>query len=78
MVNYPDPEVPYTCAIEYKHFLYQYSTHTIVVKETPLDTRAPYYPVPNDCNQDLFEKYMELATDVEKTGKVIFAGRLAN
>ena len=78
VVNYPGPEVPYTRAIEYKHFLYQDSPHTIVVKETSSSEGDPYYPVPNDRNQDLFERYRKLAIDVEMTGKVIFAGRLAN
>jgi UDP-galactopyranose mutase len=35
----------------------------------------PYYPVNNEQNNTLFEKYRELA---EKESKVIFGGRLGN
>jgi len=79
VVNYPGMDVPdFTRAIEYKYFLEQKSPHTIVVKETSSDVGDPYYPVPNDRNQELFAKYRQLADELEKSGKVIFAGRLAN
>eukprot|EP00472_Partenskyella_glossopodia_P009704 CAMPEP_0197524654 /NCGR_PEP_ID=MMETSP1318-20131121/9263_1 /TAXON_ID=552666 /ORGANISM="Partenskyella glossopodia, Strain RCC365" /LENGTH=422 /DNA_ID=CAMNT_0043077643 /DNA_START=62 /DNA_END=1330 /DNA_ORIENTATION=+ len=75
VVNYPGPEVDFTRIVEYKHFLNQKSPHTIIVKETTTDEGDPYYPVLNDRNKALFQKYKKLA-DQEKD--VHFVGRLAN
>ena len=77
-VNYPGNEVPYTRIIEYKHFLNQQSPHTITVGETTNDEGEPYYPVPNERNLQLYEKYKKMADDEEKSGKIFFVGRLAN
>merc|ERR1712238_59594 len=78
VVNYPGPETPYTRAVEYKHYLHQDSPHTIVVKETTSDDGEPYYPVPNPRNIALYEKYKNMAAEIEKKGKFVFVGRLAN
>jgi UDP-galactopyranose mutase len=75
VVNYPEPDVPYTRIIEYKHFLNQQSQHTTIVKEISKDSGEPYYPVPNSKNLSLYEKYRELA-GFEKN--VYFIGRLAS
>ena len=77
-VNYPGNEVPYTRIIEYKHFLNQQSPHTITVGETTNDEGEPYYPVPNERNLTLYQKYKEMAEKVQSEGKVFFVGRLAN
>jgi UDP-galactopyranose mutase len=77
VVNYPEPNVPYTRIVEYKHFLNQQSKHTLIVKETTNDYGEPYYPVPNKKNIDLYEKYKELA-NLEEKKNVFFVGRLAN
>jgi len=61
--------------VEYKHLLNQTSDHTIFFIERSTDEGDPYYPVPNQENQDLFQKYKEMA---EKEDGVSFAGRLAN
>jgi UDP-galactopyranose mutase len=74
-VNYPENNVPYTRIIEYKHFLNQKSDKTIIVSETTNDNGEPFYPVPNERNLSLFEKYKELA---DKEENVYFVGRLAN
>jgi UDP-galactopyranose mutase len=75
VVNYPEPNIPYTRIVEYKHFLNQKSPHTTIVKEITKDSGEPFYPVPNKKNQALYEQYKELA-DLEKN--VYFIGRLAN
>lgn len=77
VVNYPEQHVPYTRIIEYKHLPYSEhlkTEHTILVKEYPSDIGEPYYPVPSSNNQELYEKYRNLA---EKSG-VHMLGRLAN
>jgi UDP-galactopyranose mutase len=74
-VNYPGNEIPYTRIIEYKHFLNQQSPHTIIVGETTCDEGEPYYPVPNERNLSLYQKYKEMAENEEG---IHFVGRLAN
>jgi len=78
VLNYPGPETPYTRAIEYKHYLHQDSPHSIVVKETASDDGEPYYPIPNNRNKELYEKYKQKADELEQAGKFVFVGRLAN
>ena len=78
VVNYPGSETPYTRAVEYKHYLHRPSSHSIVVKETTSDKGEPYYLVPTKRNIELYQAYKNLATDLERKGKVIFVGRLAN
>ena len=75
VINYPEPNVPYTRIVEYKHFLNQKSPHTIIAKEITTDIGEPYYPIPNKENQELYNKYKEMA---EKETTVHFIGRLAN
>jgi len=76
VVNYTEYEIPYTRIIEHKHFEYGTQPKTVVTKEYP-DTwtleKEPYYPINNDKNNKLYEKYKELA---DKDEKVIFGGRL--
>jgi len=75
VINYPEKNVPFTRIVEYKHFLNQKSPHTTIVKEITKDSGEPYYPVPNNVNISLYEKYKEFA-ELEKN--VHFIGRLAN
>ena len=75
VVNYPQDNVSFTRIVEYKHFLHQESPHTIIVREFPCDDGEPYYPVPNDKNKELYEKYRNLAM---MENNVYFIGRLAN
>ena len=86
VVNYTEYEIPYTRIIEHKHFEYgaslgkmpegQVMKKTIITREYP-DTwnkeKEPYYPINNEKNNKLYEKYKELA---DKDSKVIFGGRL--
>ena len=76
VVNYTSHEVPYTRIIEHKHFENAVSSVTVVSEEYPKDWSVgleAYYPVNNDRNNELYEKYSELAN---KEDKVIFGGRL--
>jgi UDP-galactopyranose mutase len=77
VVNYPNIDVPYTRIVEYKHFLNQKSTDTVIVSEKTNDIGEPYYPVPNKKNLELYEKYKKLALQ-EENKNVFFVGRLAN
>ena len=77
VVNYTDRETPYTRLIEHKHFEFGTQEKTVITKEYPADWQEgmeAYYPVNNDANQELFQKYKNLADSEEN---VIFGGRLA-
>lgn len=78
VVNYTDREVPYTRIIEHKHFEFGKQEKTIISREYSTEWEPgmePYYPVNNERNNDLFEKYKALA---DKEENVIFGGRLGN
>jgi UDP-galactopyranose mutase len=75
VVNYPSIDIPYTRTVEYKHFLHQKSSKSIVFHEKTSDIGEPYYPVPNQRNMDLYKKYQNLSYKEEN---VHFLGRLAN
>jgi UDP-galactopyranose mutase len=74
VVNYPDPNVPYTRVSEYKHLTGQDSPVTTITYEYPSAEGDPYYPIPRDENQALYKKYEALA---DATEGVTFVGRLA-
>ena len=77
VVNYTEAEVPYTRIIEHKHFVFDStSPKTVISREYPSAWKVgdePYYPVNNDENNALYEKYRRLA---ENDPKVVFGGRL--
>ena len=78
VVNYTEYEVPYTRIIEHKHFEFKTSDHTIITREYPKTWSRgdePYYPINNNENMEIYNKYFELA---KKEKNVIFGGRLAN
>lgn len=78
VVNYTDREIPYTRIIEHKHFEFGTQEKTVISREYSSEWKVgmePYYPVNNEQNNQLFEKYRELA---EKENNVIFGGRLGN
>jgi UDP-galactopyranose mutase len=78
MMNYTDKEIPFTRTIEHKHFENVESDSTWVTWEFPIDYNAketePYYPVNDDENTEIYNKYKELA---DKEKDVYFGGRLA-
>ena len=76
VINYTDRETPYTRIIEHKHFEGSESPKTIITREYPKTWERgeeAYYPMNDDKNSELFEKYQKLA---ESEGNVIFGGRL--
>lgn len=75
VINYPGLEVDFTRIIEYKHFGNQKSDKTTIVKEFTVDTGEPYYPVPNQKNTLIYNRYKE---EADKLMDIYFVGRLAN
>ena len=78
VVNYTEREVPYTRIIEHKHFEFGKQPKTVISREYSSEWKQgmePYYPVNNDENNALYEKYRRLA---EQEGNVIFGGRLGH
>ncbi len=82
VVNYTEREVPYTRVIEHKHFemfgneVYD-NPRTVISREYSTewtDGMEPYYPVNDQQNTALANKYKALA---DKEPNVIFGGRLA-
>ena len=77
VVNYTGHEVDYTRVIEHKHFENAQSDKTVVTYEYPADYEEgmeKYYTINDDKNNELAEKYRELA---KQESNVIFGGRLA-
>lgn len=76
VVNYTDEETPYTRIIEHKHFEFGHQDTTVISREYSAEWKPgdePYYPVNDDKNAALYEKYAALAAD---ESKVLFGGRL--
>jgi UDP-galactopyranose mutase len=77
VVNYTDKEIPYTRIIEHKHFEFGTQEKTYITREYPHEfskNKESYYPINDDKNQAVLEKYQALS---ENDNKVIFGGRLA-
>lgn len=77
VVNYTEYDIPYTRIIEHKHFEYGEQSKTVITKEYPAKWsrgNEPYYPINNEKNNAIYNKYKKLAM---KENKVIFGGRLA-
>lgn len=77
VVNYTDNQTPYTRVIEHRHFLPGQQKKTVISREYSCDWtpgEEPYYPVNNEKNNALYEKYHNLARE---NNKVVFGGRLA-
>ncbi len=82
VVNYTEAEVPYTRIIEHKHFeMFGQQVYdvprTVISREysTKWDLgKEPYYPVNDERNNQLAEKYRQLGATKKN---VIFGGRLA-
>ena len=82
VVNYTSHDVPYTRVIEHKHFeMFGQEVYdcpkTVVSEEYSTEYREgmePYYPVNDERNNQLAEKYRELAANEPN---VVFGGRLA-
>lgn len=76
VVNYTQREVPYTRIIEHKHFEFGKQPVTIISREYSREWEPgvePYYPVNNEENDGLYERYRQLGKAEER---VVFGGRL--
>lgn len=82
VVNYTERSVPYTRIIEHKHFemfgpqVYD-CPKTVISREYSTEWKPgmePYYPVNDERNSLLYQRYKELA---DKEQNVVFGGRLA-
>ena len=81
LVNYTEYEIPYTRIIEHKHFEFgaqngNVNPKTVITREYPAAWKKgdePYYPINDEKNNSLYEKYSALA---KKEGNVLFGGRL--
>lgn len=81
VVNFTDRETPYTRIIEHKHFEPEnpvyFNDKTVITKEFPMEFNGgndPIYPVNNQQNTDIYNKYKALSMQEHN---VIFGGRLA-
>jgi len=80
VINYTDATVPYTRIIEHKHFEFGNQSKTVISKEYAMELTSdagadPFYPINDEKNTALYNKYHELARQEEN---VIFGGRLAD
>ena len=82
VVNYTDRETPWTRIIEHKWFEFgrdengQPVSGTVITREYPKEWEPgnePYYPVNDEKNARLYQRYRDLSDGEEK---VLFAGRL--
>ena len=76
VVNYTDSQSKFTRIIEHKHFEDTKAPKTIITREYPAEFKEgmePYYPVNDEKNSEILEKYMHLAKQQQN---VIFGGRL--
>lgn len=82
VVNYTSADVPYTRIIEHKHFqmfgdrVYD-NPVTVISREYSTEWHEglePFYPVNNERNQRLYQRYKALADEEPDT---VFGGRLA-
>ena len=76
VVNYTSRDVPYTRVIEHKHFEPGVGKGTVITREYPAEWRQgdePYYPINDEKNGALYDKYAALAA---REKDVFFGGRL--
>ncbi len=76
VTNHTDIEPAYTRIIEHKHFEFGKQKSTIITKEYPMTWKKgiePYYPINDERNMNIYEKYRQCSLDEDK---VFFGGRL--
>lgn len=76
VVNYTDRETPYTRIIEHKHFEFGTQPKTVISREYSQEWQPgmePYYPINDETNTALYQKYRALA---QQEQNVLFGGRL--
>jgi UDP-galactopyranose mutase len=72
-VNYPNDH-DFTRITEFRHLTGQAHSGTSIVREYPQAEGEPYYSIPCKANEEIYQKYAELANNVSG---VTFVGRLA-
>ncbi len=72
--NYVDNKENFTRITEYKYLTGQQADSTTMSKEFPQMKGEPYYPIPNENNTLLFEKFKR---ESDKLENIEFIGRLA-
>jgi UDP-galactopyranose mutase len=82
VMNYNDPDVPYTRIHEFRHFhperLYP-SDKTVIMREYSRFADAedePYYPINTDADRQLLASYRDRARAETTAANVLFGGRL--
>ena len=76
VVNYTDAETPWTRIIEHKHFTFGDQPKTVITREYSAAWQPgdePYYPVNDQRNTELYQRYAALAAQEPHT---LFGGRL--
>lgn len=76
VVNYNERKVPYTRIIEHKHFEFGTQPTTIITREYPGEyakDNEPYYPINDERNTLIYNKYKEKAAQYRH---LYFGGRL--
>lgn len=76
VVNYTDAETPYTRVIEHKHFTFGTQPKTVISREYSAEWKPgtePYYPIGDERNHALYQRYAQLA---EAEADTLFLGRL--
>jgi UDP-galactopyranose mutase len=82
VMNYNDPDVPYTRIHEFRHFHPEraYPTdQTVIMREYSRfadDDDEPYYPINTEADRTLLAAYRDRARVETASAKVLFGGRL--
>ncbi|WP_264991885.1 UDP-galactopyranose mutase, partial [Mycobacterium montefiorense] len=82
VMNYNDPDVPYTRIHEFRHFHVErdYPTDkTVIMREYSrfaADDDEPYYPINTEADRALLAAYRARAKSETAASKVLFGGRL--
>ena len=78
MMSYPESKYDFTRIIEHKHFEFGTQPFTVITKEYPDDWsigKESYYPVNDEKNQLIYNKYFEL---IKNEHNVYFGGRMGS
>jgi UDP-galactopyranose mutase len=75
IVNYTDASIPFTRITEHKHFELRSGGPSVITREFPAAydrSQTPYYPIRDEANSELFERYRQEAA---RSG-ILLGGRL--
>lgn len=80
VVNFTEKSIPFTRRIEHKHFDPETANPkvTVVTEEYPAEWKKgdePFYPINNEKNNALYQRYLERA---KNDSRVLFGGRLGD